>query len=130
MTMGAPPAPGRLPTLTEVVAWPGPPAAAGANESGPAAETGVAEADVVAAGPLAPAAAPGAIDAQAIERVMAEVQRQVDLMLEYRVREALTPLLSRAADTIVREARAELALTLRDVVARAMAQEIARHRSR
>ena len=41
------------------------------------------------------------------EAVLAEVQRQVELMLEYRVREVLTPLLNRAADTIVREARNE-----------------------
>jgi hypothetical protein len=67
---------------------------------------------------------------QLIQRVMAELQRQIDLMLEYRLREALAPLLSRAADSLVREARSELASTLRDVVARAVAQEIARHRTR
>ena len=65
-----------------------------------------------------------------IQGVLVGMQRQVELMLEYRLREALTPLLARAADSIVREARTELASTLRDVVARAVAQELARHRTR
>ncbi|MBC7730481.1 MAG: hypothetical protein H7306_01095 [Bacteriovorax sp.] len=67
---------------------------------------------------------------QVVERVLADLQRQVDLMLEYRLREALTPLLARAADSVIRDARGELASTLRDVVARAVAQELARHRNR
>jgi aspartate oxidase len=54
----------------------------------------------------------------------------MDLMLDYRLREILTPLLTRAADSVVREARSELASTLRDVVARAVAQELTRHRTR
>jgi hypothetical protein len=67
---------------------------------------------------------------QMIQGVLAEVQRQVELMLDYRLREVLTPLLNRAADGIVRDARTELASTLRDVVARAVAQELSRHRTR
>ncbi len=47
-------------------------------------------------------------DAELSERVLAEVQRQIDLMLDYRLREVLTPLLSRLADNLVRETRAEL----------------------
>ena len=58
-----------------------------------------------------------------------DLHRQIDLMLDYRLREVLTPLLTRAADSIVREARVELASTLRDVVARVVAQELARHRT-
>jgi hypothetical protein len=69
-------------------------------------------------------------DEQLIERVMADLQRQVDLMLDYRLREILTPILTRAADAVIRDARAELASTLRDVVARAVAQELSRHRTR
>jgi hypothetical protein len=81
------------------------------------------------------AAARGAQSAPASEddlnqRILAEVQRQVDVMLETRMREALAPALARLTDALVREARAELASTLRDVVARAVAQEISRHRSR
>ena len=65
-----------------------------------------------------------------IERVLADVGRQVELMLEYRLRETLTPVLARATDALVREARNELAQTLRDVIARSVAQELARHRGR
>ncbi len=64
------------------------------------------------------------------QRILADVQRQVEVMLETRMREALAPALARLTDALVREARAELASTLRDVVARAVAQEISRHRSR
>jgi aspartate oxidase len=65
-----------------------------------------------------------------IQQVYGDLQRQVELMLEYRLREALAPMLTRAADSIVRDARNELASTLRDVVARAVAQELSRHRPR
>jgi hypothetical protein len=110
--------PGRVPTLTEVVVWPQPGAAPTAASA--------AEADLVLNG----APASRSADEQLIQSVLVEVQRQVDLMLEYRLREALTPLLTRAADNLVREARAELASSLRDAVARAVAQELARHRVR
>ncbi|MDP9044669.1 MAG: hypothetical protein M3O01_07655, partial [Pseudomonadota bacterium] len=85
-----------------------------------------AEADVVAV-PMPPLRM---AEDQVIQGVLAEVQRQVELMLEYRVREVLTPLLQRAADHFVRDARTELASTLRDVVSRAVAEELARRRSR
>lgn len=115
--------PKRVPTLTEVVAWP----AADATSQPPEPPVSPpAEADVLTT-PMPPLRM---AEDQVIQGVLAEVQRQIDLMLEYRVREALTPLLARAADTIVREARTELASTLRDVVARAVAQELLRHRTR
>jgi len=92
------------------------------------------EADVMAPVPSAGGAAaphvPTAYDEQMIQRVLADVQRQVDLMLEYRLRELLTPILTRAADSVIRDARNELASTLRDAVARAVAQELSRHRDR
>ena len=69
-------------------------------------------------------------DEQLIQHVLADVQHQVDLMLEYRLREVLTSILTRATDSVIREARTELASTLRDVVARAVAQELSRHRDR
>ena len=81
-------------------------------------------------------AAPGAADVhgidenQLIERVLSDLQRQVELMLEYRLREVLTPAISRATEALMRDARVELASTLRDVVARAVAQELSRHRGR
>ena len=46
------------------------------------------------------------------------------------MREVLAPVLTRATDALVRDARSELASTLRDVVARAVAQELSRHRGR
>jgi hypothetical protein len=67
---------------------------------------------------------------QLIERVLADLQRQVELMLEYRMREVLAPALARATESLVRDARIELASTLRDMVARAVAQEMSRHRGR
>ena len=93
--------PGRVPTLTEVVNQP---------DAG-----------------QAPAAA---VDQELVQRVLADVQRQIDLMLEHRLREALTPALARLTDALLRETRAELASTLRDVVTRAVAQELSRHRDR
>jgi hypothetical protein len=62
------------------------------------------------------------------KRILADVQRQVDQMLEVRLREALAPALTRLTDALVRDARAELAAALNDVVARAVAQELSRHR--
>jgi hypothetical protein len=69
-------------------------------------------------------------EAELIDRVLSDLQRQVELMLEYRLREVLTPALVRATDALIRDARVELASTLRDVVARAVAQELSRHRGR
>ena len=126
MSSGATLPPDRVPTLTEVVAWPQPPLLlhGEAQLPLPTAEARPMEADMLGARPLRVA------DEAMIEGVLVEVQRQVELMLDYRLREALTPLLNRAADNLVREARTELASTLRDVVARAVAQELARHRTR
>lgn len=102
----------RLPTLTEVVS-----VAAAHASARPHAGDEVA----------APA---GDGEARLVAEVMAELQPRIDLMFEYRVREALAPLLARLADAVIREARDELANTLRDVVARAVAQEVARRRNR
>jgi hypothetical protein len=46
------------------------------------------------------------------------------------VREILTPILTRATDAVVREARHELARSLRDVVSQCVAQELQRQRTR
>jgi hypothetical protein len=74
---------------------------------------------------------PHAIDEAALtERILGDLQRQVELMLEYRLREVLAPALARATDTLVAEARVELASTLRLMVGRAVAQELLRHRGR
>ncbi|HEV7915782.1 MAG TPA: hypothetical protein VGP22_18625 [Albitalea sp.] len=78
--------------------------------------------------PATPDAPPD--EQELVKRVLADIQRQVDLMLETRMREALTPALARLTDALLREVRTELASTLRDVVTRAVAQELSRHRDR
>lgn len=104
----------RLPTLTEVLVWP------------PAATPATASTPPPAVAPPAPTLRMA--EDRIIQGVLAQLQRQVDLMLEYRLREVLTPLLARAADAVVRDARNELASALRDVVARAVADELVRLR--
>jgi hypothetical protein len=74
--------------------------------------------------PVPPAAAVS--EAELSQRVLADLQRQLDLMLEVRLREVLAPILTRAADALIRDARKELTATLRDAVVRSVAQEIAR----
>lgn len=81
--------------------------------------------------PLTPLRSASGVDEAAMaQRVFSEVQRQIDGMLEYRLREALTPILARTSEALVRELRQELSKTMRDVVSRAVAQEVARQRSR
>ena len=120
-TAGTPPSV-HVPILTDVVDWTATPEAAPAAPADPSAQP--------ASEPVGPAAVGGGMPSQdeLAERVLGELQRQVDLMLDYRLRESLTPVISRVADALVREARAELASTLRDLVTRAVAQELSRHR--
>ena len=83
------------------------------------------------AGGHASVAAPGMADQEQLtQRILADVQRQIDLVLEYRLREVLAPILTRATDALVRDARKELSSSLRDIVARSVAQELLRQRSR
>jgi hypothetical protein len=123
--MTAAPPPPRLPTLTEVVSWP-------ATAPTPMPQVSSAEAQPLEgqAGIGLVTDAPPLNDDELIQRVLTELSRQVDLMLEYRLREVLSPLLSRATDNFIREARGELASTLRELVSRAVAQELTRHRTR
>lgn len=115
---------GRLPTLTEIIDV-GAEAQAAADGDAACGETAPPAAE--AAG--APLEAAAAIDeAQVVRRVLADLERQVDLLLEYRLREVLGPALARASDMLIRETRNELAATLRDIVARAVAHELARQR--
>ena len=123
--------PGGIPTLTEVVPWPGQapivpaPALATVAAAAPAAPSA---APTVTAAPLVPAAPIN--EAQLTQRVLVDLQRQIDLMLEVRLREALAPVLARAADALIRDARKELTVALRDAVARSVAQELARREDR
>ncbi|NUZ08273.1 hypothetical protein [Piscinibacter koreensis] len=62
-----------------------------------------------------------------VVRVLAEVEAQVELMLEVRLREVLAPIVARAGDALVRDARQQLAQTLREVVERAVASQRGRY---
>lgn len=141
----------RVPTLTEVVAVaeapvdtaeaPAPPVREvddGAPTGAPAVDLQLDDVEAPAAPadpPLRPAAGPARTtalptDTQLIQQVLADVSRQVELMLEYRMRETLAPILARATDTMIRDTRNQLVNTLHEMVARAVAQEMARHRDR
>jgi len=139
------PPPLRVPTLTEVVeigALAPAPAALPPPAPSPAVDVDLHVAagvdvnlDMDAGAPTPPQPTPGSpppltLDDAAARRIYADLMRQVDLMIEYRLREALAPALRRATDILVQDARNELASTLRDVVARAVAQELSRHRGR
>lgn len=69
-------------------------------------------------------------ESQLAHRVLSDVQRQVDSMLEFRLKEAMGPLLARHTEAIARDLRDELNKTLKDVVARSVAQELAKLRQR
>ena len=120
MSAHEPVPPQHVPTLTEVVEWPQPvpPPAAAASPLGLPSPS-------PSSGQLAETV-PG--ESQLVQRVLADLQRQTALRLDSRLRDVLTPLLARATDNLIREARGELAVTLRDMVARAVALEMARHR--
>lgn len=151
---GVPPrvAPPEVPVLTEVVlparpdVMPPEPPVAGVSGALPAAEAvavalaiesgrsplpaGAPAMAVAAPSPPVAAALPADLQEQIVLQVLGDMQRQVDRLLEFRLRESLAPVLERLADSLVDEVREQLALTLRDVVRRAVAQELARHRSR
>ncbi len=115
-----------LPTLTEVIELPPAPRDAARDSlSG-----GAAAAPQAPVQGLVGTAAPAASEELLVERVLADLQRNADLMLEFRLREALTPALERLADALVRDVRLEFAATLRDMVERAVIQELARQRGR
>jgi hypothetical protein len=89
--------------------------------------------------PLAPPPAPLVVpasevtevtEAQLAHRVLGVVQKQIDGMLDFRLREAMTPILQRHTDALVRELRDELKQTMQDVINRAVAQEMAKVRQR
>jgi hypothetical protein len=71
--------------------------------------------------------APPLIDeAMLTQRVLADLDKQLDLMFEHRLRETLSPVLARMTDTLVREMRNQIAASLREMVARAVALELDR----
>ena len=131
-----PPPPDRLPTLTEVVELAVPQSGSARPEAVQPVQTDAPGPHDVAGAmqsPSAPSATvEGALDdEQLVDDVLDAVHRRIDLLYEYRVREALAPAMSEAADRLVREIRDVLAETVRDVVSRAVTEELdARRRSR
>lgn len=125
--------PRSVPVLTEVVVLPQ--ATPEVSDDYPPFVSDTAYADTAPA-PLAewppgPGAAtptpPAAIDeATVTQRVLADLDKQLDLMFEHRLRETLAPVLARMTDSLVREMRNQLAASLRDMVARAVALELDR----
>jgi len=75
-----------------------------------------------------PAATPAIDEVALTQRMLSDLDRQVDLMFEQRLREAMSPVITRLTDTMVRELRQQLARTLREMVARAVTQELDRVR--
>jgi hypothetical protein len=60
------------------------------------------------------------------QRVQANVQIQLEHLLEARLREAMAPLLAQQADALVQGLKVDMAQALSDMVARAVDQEITR----
>ncbi|RZT93862.1 hypothetical protein [Rivibacter subsaxonicus] len=124
--------PSAVPTLTEVIDAFELPAPAGEDGSTVAAGSPVPGAvepglEVVEAVAVQLAEA-GFDEEQLVQRLLPELQRQVDLVIESRLREILAPVLERAAQTVVAEARDELATALRELLAQVVEQEVARRR--
>lgn len=80
--------------------------------------------------PPMPPVLPEISEAQLTQRVMGDVQRQIDGMLDFRLREAMGPILARHTEALVKDLREELNRTMRDVVTRSVAQEMAKLRQR
>lgn len=136
-----PPPADRLPTLTEVVLLGGDaphglhgvvdPQAPGSREEQTVAQAAEPETTVLdtslSAASLLASALPGACeaDAQAIaQQVLAELSPRIDALFEARLREALAPVLARAADGLIRQARDELTLVMRELVQDAVARSL------
>ena len=66
---------------------------------------------------------------QLTQRVLLDLQKHVEQLLEQRLRETVEPALVRLADAMVNEARDQLAVALRELVANAVAHELARHKT-
>jgi hypothetical protein len=123
--------PSRVPTLTEVVEVHG----ALTEEVMPAASPADAGTGAVAA-LTAPAPTTASSPAQPVnadlltQQVMSDMQRQIDAMLEVRLKEALAPIVTRLTDALARDARSELAKVMKEVVSRCVAEEVRRTQSK
>ncbi len=83
-------------------------------------------------GPAGKASTPAApqSDSELTRRILADVLKRIEPTLEDRIQKALVPALTRVGQALLIQLRAELAASLRDVIARAVAEELSRHRKR
>ena len=73
---------------------------------------------------------PNSLEQQVTElsaNLLFELESKVSLALESRLRDVLAPVLARAAETMVEEAKTELAGLMRELVEEAVTQAIERH---
>jgi hypothetical protein len=63
-----------------------------------------------------------------VEPLLEDIVHRLDRVLELRLRDALAPELERLADRVVQAARDEVAIGLRELVERAVTEELARRR--
>ena len=136
MTAARPPGsltPSRVPTLTEELR-----AASPAEPLHPprltevlpdSTRTDVPHVDVPALVPAPAATAASAEhDATLAQRLLADMQQHLDRMLEPRIAAAIEPLLEQLSARLLDEARVQLASSLREAMAVALARELSRHR--
>ncbi|MFO1220856.1 MAG: hypothetical protein U1E89_21015 [Burkholderiaceae bacterium] len=116
------PPPQRVPTLTEVVRDVAPPTSAAL----PAEAALRPDADIAPTPLLAAALVQ---EARIAEQVMVRLQPQIDVLFEHRMRDALAPAINRLTTALADVVRRQLASTVREIVARAVAEEVARHRA-
>ncbi len=122
--------PSQLPVLDAVVSGPIEVEPLAPPPAPPAVASVVASvAQAIASAPKLPEPEP-INEAQLAQRVLGDVQKQIDGMIEFRLKEAIAPLLARHSEAMVRDLREELSRTMRDVVTRAVAQEVAKLRHR
>lgn len=100
------------------------------GEPAPSVSRHVAPPQVAAPPVLTEPVLPEVNETQLAQRVLADVQRQIDGMLDFRLKEAIGPILAKHSEALVRDLREELSRTMRDVVARSVTQEIAKLRQR
>src|SRR5437016_2177408 len=114
-----------IPTLTEIIAAP-------ANEPAPAQEPTPAPAPRPTLEQLLEptigwrAEERVILELQLNERILRRLQGSIDFVLEHRVRDSLADVLQTAIEGLTSEIRRGLQQTLEEVIARAVAQEIAR----
>jgi hypothetical protein len=107
---------------------------AAGSEAPPAVEPPASEPGPVPAPepPPVPTAVPAALpvplaDVDAVVgQVLSELTPRIDMLLESRLREALAPALARAADGLIRDTRANLAVAVRELVQEAVDRALQR----